>query len=209
MMDARTTAQRLLGRIDRRYHRTHQLLPVGPLLLIGRHRYRGPEKQFPDGTLLQPGDIIGELHFDNARLCQLNATSSAGAGLGFARLMFASLHRLAARTEQDPALSDLKVYHGVTWLSPHGGSVGFAAEPLPPGFSRRWKTAYFRLLLWAFAANPDNRSPVVDPHHYWLTQHLLLSKFRSPANGKPTAARRLHPGAEVALGRPDSMGPRP
>lgn len=191
MINPRSLVQRILGWVDRRYHKAHRLIPVGPLLLIGRAIYQGPARRFPDGTLLEPGDPIGELHFNNARLHKLNATSSAGAGLGFARLMFASLNRLAKRSEEDPELADLKAYHGVTWLRPHGSGVGFFTEPVAPGLRRRWQRLYFRLLLWAFSANPENRAPTLDPHHYWLTQTLLLAKFRAPVNNTaPEAARR-------------------
>ncbi|MEX1058422.1 MAG: hypothetical protein WED11_11865 [Natronospirillum sp.] len=190
MSKAKVWTKQLLERLDKRYQHVHQLLPVGPLLLIGRRAYDGPVKHFPDGTVLSPGDIVGELHFNNARLSQMKATSSASAGLGFARLMFTSLRQLSAQAPNEPHWCDVAVYHGITWLRPHGGSVGFFTERVADGFSRRWQIAYFRLLYWAFTVHSTRPAPA-DPHHYWLTRTLLQQHFPAPSTDTTAQAQAL------------------
>lgn len=188
----RPMVQRALAWVDRRYHRAHALQAVGPVLFVGQGTYQGPPMQFADGTQLQAGDAIGALHFNNARLSELEASSSTAAALGFARLMFKSLHRLAEKSRHDPAFSGFTVYHGVTGLPPHGHKQGFVTAPYPDGVKRRLMVAYLRLLLWAFAAAPQSRAVRPDPHYYWLTRTELLRKFAAPyAPEKRKPARKL------------------
>jgi hypothetical protein len=152
---------------DALYRALFRLRAVGPMLLVGRARYRGAARDFPDGSRLETGDTVGTLHFDNARI--------AGAGSGFRRLLRASLEELARLAAQDPVLRQVGVYRGVTWLRPHGRRYGFVAEPLPGGPARRLLQAHFRLLLRAFL--PREAGSAIQPHVFWLTRRQLERHF--------------------------------
>lgn len=173
----RQAIQKALRQIDRRYQRAHRLQPVGPVLYVGRARYRGPVMQFADDTLLEPGEDVGMLHFNNERFTQIEGGSSRGTALGFARLMIQSLHDLARRARTDPRLCDLAVYHAVSWLPAHGQRIGFICAPYPEGLKKRWMTLHFKLLVWAFAPARDSRSAWPDPHYFWMTRKELLKRF--------------------------------
>jgi len=174
----RQIAQSALGRVDDLYHQRHRLQPVGEILYVGRARYRGPARQFADATRLAPGELVGTLHFNNARFPQIDAASSSRAALRFVRLMLESMQILASRAREDPLFSDLAVYHAVSWLPPHGRRIGFTTEPFPPGPRKRLIAAYFRLLVWAFAPAEQTRAAArPDPTIYWLTRTQLLHRF--------------------------------
>jgi hypothetical protein len=133
---------------------------------------------FADGTRLAPGDAYGALHFDNSRIAALGEGSRIRTGVRFARLLRESLRDLADATRNDPALQDLPVFHGVTWIREHGDRVGFVSEPLPAGTRRRLLAAHFRLLRWVFA--PSLRTSVTDapePRRFWLTRSDLVENF--------------------------------
>ena len=174
----RQIAQSCLGTVDDLYHKRHRLQPVGEILYAGRSRYRGPARQFIDGTRLAPGDLVGTLHFNNARFSRIEADSSSRAASRFVRLMLESLQVLADRARHDPRFSDLVVYHAVSWLPPHGRRMGFTTEPFPHGSRKRLIAAYFRLLVWAFAPAEQTRASArPDPTIYWLTRRQLLHRF--------------------------------
>lgn len=174
----RQIAQSALGTVDDLYHKRHRLQPVGEILYAGRSRYRGPARQFADATRLAPGDLVGTLHFNNARFSRIEADSSSRAALRFVRLMLESMQILADRARHDPRFSDLVVYHAVSWLPPHGRRMGFTTEPFPHGSRKRLIAAYFRLLVWAFApAGQTRASARPDPTIYWLTRRQLLHRF--------------------------------
>jgi UDP-N-acetylglucosamine:LPS N-acetylglucosamine transferase len=179
LMDrVRQVTQSCLRRVDDVYRNRLRLQPVGEILYVGRSRYRGPAMEFADGTRLAPGDLVGTLHFNNARFPQIEADTSRRAALRFVRLMLESMHILADRARQDPLFSDLAVYHAVSWLPPHGQRIGFITEPFRNGPKKRLIAAYFRLLVWAFAPAEQTRASArPDPTIYWLTRKELLRRF--------------------------------
>lgn len=174
----RKITQSCLLRVDALYCKRHRLQLVGDILYVGRSVYRGPAREFADGTRLASGDFVGSLHFNNARFPQIDADNSRRAALRFLRLMLDSMHNLADRARQDPIFADLTVYHAVSWLPPHGQRVGFTTEPFPDGPRKRLMAAYFRLLVWAYAPAEETRASArPDPTVYWLTRKELLRRF--------------------------------
>lgn len=174
----RQIMQNTLRKVDGLYQRKHRLQPVGEVLYAGRARYDGPAREFADGTRLVPGDCIGTLHFNNARFPQIEADTARRAALRFARLMLESMRMLAHRAGQDATFSDLAVYQAISWLPPHGQKIGFITEPFPGGPRKHMMSAYFRLLVWAFAPAKETRaSATPTPTIYWLTRKELRRRF--------------------------------
>jgi hypothetical protein len=171
--------------VDLRYQRAHDLHAVGQVLFVGRCAYAGPPVEFEDGTRLAAGDPVGMLHFNNARFISLEATSATRAALGFARLMLESMHELARLARDDPAYADLQVFHAISWLPAHGHNVGFITRPVPVSLRKRLMSAWFRLLVWAFAPAQQSREARPDPHFYWLTRKTLVQRFTvAPAHAR-------------------------
>lgn len=116
-------------------------------LLIKRHS--GEPIVCADGTRIEAGDRIGELHLDNRRMLELSGAVGADrAALKTARLARASLRRIAEAMEGDPRLAKVKGLLGTTLL--HRGLVhglGFECRPLPSRTLERWTAAYLQTLL--------------------------------------------------------------
>ncbi|HUG97969.1 MAG TPA: hypothetical protein VMQ83_02180 [Gammaproteobacteria bacterium] len=173
----RLFARRILERVDRLYRRWHHLRPVGPLMFVGLTRYRGPARSFADGATLAPGDPLGTLHFDNARLAALGHDSPNATGLQFARQLFRSMRSLGELAMHDEEFRDVAVFQGIGWIR-HGGELGLVHEPFPPGPRRRFLARYLRLLVWAFAADERTAAQVhPEPTVTWLTRDVLLERF--------------------------------
>ena len=173
----RALVQSGLRGVDRAYHRVHDLNGVGPLLYVGRARHRGPAIQFPDRTVLEDGDAIGTLHFNNDRCISIDGRNARSAALEFVRLMLQSLHELAQLARQDPAFENLAAFHGISWIPAHGARMGFLSSPYPDGLKKRWMQWHFKVLIWAFAPARESRLAEPDPHHFWLTRTELLQRF--------------------------------
>jgi hypothetical protein len=152
---------------------------VGPLFLLGSSAHAGIPKHFADGSVLQPGDRYGVLHFNNARLAQL------GAGAGrlptaweFTRLLRSSLFALAEFADTEEG-AQLGAFQGTTWMQPHGLKVGFEIEALPPGWRTAWLRFHFRVLQLCFspASFRRHKSPA-EPRVFWITRASLRQHFR-------------------------------
>jgi hypothetical protein len=178
MSTSRDLVRRIMNRIDAWYYERHQLRPVGPALHIGCSRYRGPDMEFADGTVLRDNEMIGTLHFNNAGLSALGDGSVHRAGFRFARLMRQSLRMLAENSESDPELRNIRVYYGITWLPDHGNVVGFVSKPLPGTLRNRLIKTYLRLLMWTFAPKTKaTKRAAVQPRAYWLTRGTLAQNL--------------------------------
>jgi hypothetical protein len=173
-----SAARRALGLIDAWYYRRHRLRTLGPVLYLGQTRYRGPELRFADGTLLRDNDPIGRLHFNNASIAALGDGSMQRVGFGFARLMRESLRALAEVAHSDPALRDVRVFQGMTWLPAHGEVVGFVSTPMPRTWRTRLLARHFRMLMWVFAPAARIRAREhAEPRFYWLTRTALTQNL--------------------------------
>jgi len=186
----RRLSRRIMGRVDAWYNRRHGLQAVGQVLLVGRVRYRGPEKSFPDGTVLRPDDVIGRLHFSNHNIAELGEGTTQLTGFRFARLMRESLRLLVHSAHNDPVLSTIDVFTGVTWIPAHGDVVGFISEPLPRTWRNWWLAPYFRLLSWTFSPSARRREGrSTEPRVYWLTRRMLAQNLqklsKTPAGAAP------------------------
>lgn len=170
----RNVVQRIMARVDAWYERKHELRALGPVLRIGCVRYRGPRREFADGTVLNDNELIGRLHFNNASIVGIGDGSLHRTGFRFAKLMRESLRTLAEASERDPELRAIRVYHGVTWIPEHGNVVGFESTPRPKTWRTRVLSGYFKLLLWTFAPASRTRAQArAEPRDYWLTQRTL------------------------------------
>jgi hypothetical protein len=170
----RRCAQAVLGLVDAWYYRRYRLQTLGPVLFLGRARYRGPELHFEDGTTLRDNDPIGRLHFNNASIAALGEGSLHRVGFRFAKLMRQSLRMLAEVAQSDPALRDVSVFQGMTWLPAHGEVVGFVSTPMPKNWRTRLLAGHFRLLMSAFAPAAKIRERSAEPRLYWLTRTALV-----------------------------------
>jgi hypothetical protein len=170
----RSVAIAILSRVDAWYQRKYRLRTLGPILRLGYVRYRGPRREFADGTVLDDNELIGQLHFNNSSIVGIGEGSLHRTGFRFAKLMRESLRLLAEASQTDPELQSIRVYHGVTWIPDHGNVVGFVSTPRPKTLRTRLLSGYFKLLLWTFAPAARTRANArAEPRDYWLTQRML------------------------------------
>jgi hypothetical protein len=190
----RRIIQRGFRLYDGLYRQIFRLEAVGPLLYLGRARYRGPARVLADHTPLHPGEPVGTLHFNNARIASLYQLYGAGRRMIFhyTRLLLASLQALAAKAQVAPELRDVMVYQGISWLRPHGERFGFQVEALPDGSRAFLLRCHFRLLLYASAPEDKFRNiGPIRPHVFWLTRQQLIKHFFQENSGDD-ASETLH-----------------
>lgn len=172
------TFRRLYFMYDDFYRRRHRLEPVGPMLLIRPDGYTGEPRSFDDGTVLNTGQPLGILHFDNKYLLMNTASQGRRAGLIFREKLFRSLEQLA-KTAHSGKYRDIPVYTGVSWLASHGEKIGFRTEPLAENWRNRLLAFHFSMILYAFygRGNAGSRLNRLQPRRFWLTRRQLLENF--------------------------------
>lgn len=171
------TFRRLYFMYDDFYRHRHRLEAVGPMLLIREDEYDGEPRAFDDGTVLNPGQPLGILHFDNKFLLMNTAAAGRRAGLFFREQLFCSLKELALASDTGK-YRHIHAYTGVTWLASHGERVGFRTEPLPQTLRSRLLAFHFGILLHAFyGRGKAGKRTRQQPRRFWLTRKQLFENF--------------------------------
>ncbi len=135
------------------FDRLAGLKPVGGednnLFRLAVRDYRGQVTELPDGTLLVPGDKIGELHLNNDFLQRITATARSLelVGIMLLRETRRSLPLLAKTVSQDPSYQGIKALIGITMIHRGTSQLGFSVYDLPPGI-RSVVAWYQRWLLF-------------------------------------------------------------
>ena len=143
-------------------------------VLIKKHR--GRPIACEDGTVIEDGDRIGELHLDNASVLALTGSAAPSvAALTVARLGRTSLRQIYVSMQTVPELRDVRALVGITLL--HRGLVhglGFEQRRLPSRFAERACAIYLRLLLRFM--HPEGRSRVRGQEEKLRPMMLLHSR---------------------------------
>ena len=173
---ARLLLRGVLRLVDKVYHWRHQSVPVGPLVLVSPATYEGPQKRFIDGTVLQPGDPIGEIHFDNRVSARFVGQTSRTAAISMLSVLRKSLRELAGKAVAEKPFCEYRAYRGITWMPPRGKSIGFEHEPLPESPYKRYLERYFKLLVWVVASARETRdNAMIEPVAFWMSRDELLN----------------------------------
>jgi hypothetical protein len=135
-------------RLDRR-RRHIRNARAGAVLGLELRRHRGPEVVLVDGTVVRRGDLVGELHVDNAHARALATGTGWLDGLRIGRGDLAAIARWAGGR---PFPERPVAYHGGGLLWPLAARVGFTVRPRRRTPSVRLDEWYFRWLLGHWSA---------------------------------------------------------
>jgi hypothetical protein len=165
---------------DAWWRRKHGVEKFDDLLSFSFEKFSGERRVMNDGTWVEPGDHLAILHFN--RECFINSSANPQHyirnALRFRKLLLSSFRQLARDINENEKFVMVKVFHGVSWLPPHGEKLGFLIERLPDSTLNIVRKFYFKTLLKVFfphvAALEKNR---IQPHAYWLTRQNLIKHF--------------------------------
>ncbi|WP_372490880.1 YkoP family protein [Paenibacillus mellifer] len=146
-------------------------------------KYRGKSMQCEDGTWIQDGDWIGELHLDNRQiLAMLQSNEANRVALMTARLARSAMRQICAEMQRNPQLSQVKALQGITLL--HRGithGLGFETHRVEQGAFRTLTTSYLRLLLTVFHPSSrkriDGHTDKLIPLKLVMTRSALIRQF--------------------------------
>jgi hypothetical protein len=182
--------QRVLDRLERWVVKREDYRAIGDGGYIFRFkvsRYRRARFVLDDGTALNPGDPIGELHMDNRYAAALH--DDGGGGFRFRRELFRVLPALARDLDTRPEYRDIQVVGGASLFWRAGGlgaRLGFQHQPLP-AFTRWWLGTWERILLAAY--HPEGlqrlgRGRPAELQQIWITRRALARFLDAKASAE-------------------------
>jgi hypothetical protein len=178
-------------RLERWFERAYRIRPIGEggyIFRLGLVRHRGPRLVFRDGTAVNPGDLVGELHIDNRRAAGLHAGGRGG--LRFRREVFRLLPVLARDLVGRPEYREINAVCGASLFWAEAERAGFEHRPLP-ALTRWWLTWWERYLLARY--HPAGRRRLAEGsrtelRQVWMTRRTLLERYGGDAGPAAGAA---------------------
>ncbi|MFD1773315.1 polysaccharide deacetylase family protein [Paenibacillus rhizophilus] len=180
---------------ERCFHFLFRLRTVTPDLPFLHYRlrpYQGHTVSMDDGTTLNKGDQVIELHIDNRQLFELGMLSRSAAQLAIRmiRRMDKDMPFLAEIIAGDDTLSEAKALYGVTMINRGPEKFGFTVKDLPKGLFASLTKFYLSILMSvihpAGGARLKERSEALVPKIIVMPVSQLLD-----ANGQKCTGAKL------------------
>ncbi|WP_080840622.1 polysaccharide deacetylase family protein [Cohnella massiliensis] len=128
-----------------------RLRPVGDRAFMHYRirKYGGPDLQLKDSSWLRRGDVVMEMHFDNAKMYELgmNSRSALQIAIKLIRETEHALPDFAREAEQLPDGHRIRALYGVTMVNRGAEGLGFETYELPPGLFAASTNWYLRLMM--------------------------------------------------------------
>ena len=169
-----------VDRLERWFERRYDIRPIGEggyVLRFSVIRHRGPRVTLADGTVVSPGDPVGELHLDNRRVAALHTEGRAG--LRYRREVFRLLPVLARDLETRPEYRAINAVCGASLFWAEAVLAGFENRRLP-AFTRWWLGWWERFLLVRY--HPAGRRRLdqgrrTELRQLWISRRTLLERY--------------------------------
>jgi len=156
-------------------------LPGSPynLIFMNYTTFTGEAIDLPDGTRVEPGDRVGELHFSNlgiasGKLGDQTITSELQL-LGIVRSEIALLSTLV---KEDKIDQDIKAFYSISLFGPGAKRVGFVVREIPQTFYVKRIALWMSILRRVFSPDFTNRSKKHRRHmkayEIWISRRKLL-----------------------------------
>ncbi|GGH73953.1 hypothetical protein JOD43_000175 [Pullulanibacillus pueri] len=164
---------RLYSLWEHLYHKMHGLKPrhERDLILFRIKEYKGEPLSLTDGTLLQEGDLILDLHFNNDLLIQTSIESKNTMHMitTLLHMMKATFKRMRSYMSE-PEYEKVKALYGVSLFHRGAKQFGFDVLDLPKGGNSGFQRFYLRLLLTIMHPNGRQR---LQSHSSMLSPKIL------------------------------------
>jgi hypothetical protein len=144
--------------------------------------YKGPTRVLDDGSEVKTGDIIIELHLNNAwfkrrRNLNLSASQSPREFLG----SFAQDLCLLAQQIASGMFGNVTALHGITLLHIAARRLGFQVDELPDSLWKKGARFYMAGLMQVYHLRGDEvsglREKTWELKELWLSRAALLTKY--------------------------------
>lgn len=174
----------VFARYERWWERRHGIIACAPgsLVRLEIRAHRGPPVTLEDGTVIRPGDPLGEIHIDNMKVTEYQRQTSDPRRLGllFGRGMAEGLRLLADYLVANPDKRIVAV-HATTLYWDGSERLGFEVHRIHNWWTRWWANAWFKFLLWYYHPEGIKRSRgrarLREPREAWMSLERLMARY--------------------------------
>lgn len=176
-------------KIDARYQKKVGAVTIpgsqNNLLLICYHPYQGKKTVVTnDGITIDPGDPVGELHFNNKKITELAAEpSERSMEWRLIEILKAEFTTLAEACAAGLIPGNIRAFYGVNVMAAGAKRMGFTLVPIAPGWNRWWLgfwESVLRLVFYSFKTKKKaSLKKTMDPYEIWISRNELIWKYQN------------------------------
>jgi peptidoglycan-N-acetylglucosamine deacetylase len=172
--------------IDRLLRAVYHIRPLrddgSGIICFDLRRHKGPPAVLNDGSEVQTGDAIMEIHMNNGWLRarrKLNMTASRSAG----EVLASYRHdlRLLAGQVADRMFGDVVALHGITLLHVGAKRLGFEVAEVPDSLWKKGASFYLAGVMQIFHLRAEGAAQVNgkcwELKEIWLSREALLTRY--------------------------------
>lgn len=155
--------------------------PYG-LLRMTVHPYKGQSITLSDGTRLNKGDYVIELHISNLTLAKGKVGGVEVANnIRLLPLFREEIHNLAQLASHGKLDARAKAIWGITMMGPGLKRLGFQLEPMDNSFHSRLLVMWMNFLKWVFYPSQSKTPPKgksrQNGHQYFMSIEQLMKRY--------------------------------
>ncbi|EFU41906.1 polysaccharide deacetylase [Paenibacillus vortex V453] len=185
--------------------------PSDPMLHFRKRPFAGKTVVMEDGSRLEKGDEVLELHFDNKKLFEIGSRSRSEVQLAIKmiRAVQNDLPSLANMVLERPEFKDVKGLYAVTMISRGPEQFGFHVMDLPRGLFASSTRLYLKLLLSVIHPKGQARlkegSQMMEPKMLMMPVDVLIERYAEkktqvqPPKEEPLAISRQEQMGDLAV----------
>ncbi|HEX3032535.1 MAG TPA: polysaccharide deacetylase family protein, partial [Bacillota bacterium] len=141
---------------------------------LSKSVYSGPDLYSSEGRLLaKTGDQVGEIHFDNGRVQDLDEDVQRSA-LRVLNKAKAAFPEFALYVAESPHYQDIKVFYGLTMIHRGARGMGFHVQDVPIKGAHRGAHLLHIIIMWIYNPARKNKG---ETKMVWISRQELLDKW--------------------------------
>lgn len=142
-------------------------------MYINPYKYKGSEITLADGTTINKGDLIAELHLDNKTLMALDTSYTS-----LIKLLKGELKSLQQCFSSEP-YSDIKAVFGITVFYEIAARQGFTVLDISSKAKRLLWSLWENILRLAFRKRNNRvRKKFIMSKECWISRNQILAKTK-------------------------------
>ncbi len=158
--------------------------------LVACHRHRGDRVALADGTVVERGDPIAEIHFWNGHIANRAGSRASSVTWRIVADFRDDLGALARAIAAGRIAGEAKAVYGASPVAGAAARFGFLVRPMPRGLRRSLLTTWQHLIRWVFRPAAVGPAMEAETAEMWMSTAELMRRFGGRTGHRP--GERVH-----------------
>lgn len=157
--------------MNKRYIKTHNLIFIPgseyDYVYMDVLKHKGKEVRLSDGTVINKGDTVAEIHINNDTIKEVPVTKVI-------RVFQAEVVAMAKLLQNNEEYKDIKAVFGRTVLYPLTKRLGFEVFEMKNGYMKKFLKVWDNLIKVVFSSTEKDKVKFREPREVWMSKEAII-----------------------------------